>query len=71
MNVMFAALVPLLIVSLLQLFVLWGLRLSVERIEAKLIGSSEGGLAQPKPAAKGAPKAAAKEAPKAAAGDET
>ncbi len=51
MNVMFAALVPLLIVSLLQLFVLWGLRLSVERIEAKLIGSSEGGLAQPKPSA--------------------
>ena len=49
MNVMFAALVPLLIVSLLQLFVLWGLRLSVERIEAKLIGSSDG-LAQPKPA---------------------
>lgn len=42
MNMMFAALVPLLIVSLLQLFVLWGLRLSVERIEAKLLGSSDG-----------------------------
>lgn len=50
MNFMYAALVPLLIVSLLQLFVLWGLRLSVERIEAKLLGRSEGGLAQPKPA---------------------
>ncbi|MBO6935315.1 MAG: hypothetical protein JJ863_10070 [Deltaproteobacteria bacterium] len=53
---MFAALVPLLIVSLLQLFVLWGLRLSVERIEAKLVGSSDG-LAKPTPEAKAAPEA--------------
>ena len=30
---------PLLIVSLLQLFVLWGMRLSIERIEKKLTGA--------------------------------
>ena len=44
----YAALAPLLIISLLQLFVLWGLRLSVERIEKNLTGTADDTLSKEK-----------------------
>ncbi len=48
MNMMFAALIPILIVGLLQLFVLWGMKESLTRIEDKYVGPVDGPKPKPK-----------------------